>query len=370
MFAGLSENRSDKAEGSYGRIYTRGEKPDRISPESLRLHSMQAPIEIYQAQDDCIVRVGIVGSRTFPQLKLVEWFVRDMPQGVTIVSGGAKGVDAAAAEYARQRGLEVIEYQPDLSGCTERYEYTQRYFDRNQRIVNDCDLLVAFTEKENGGTWDTIKRAQRAGKPLKIIKPAVFFTGEAEPEDEQSEEKEISPQQAARDANRGHGPFAIKRVSLGSYALRRKCYISPEEWAEIVVDKDSNPDRLAAKMVPSFLEYFEKNNRLGFIHAVTVPPRSKRNADKPHVMDIVSQDVAHRLGVEWVRMFEPWEKTSRGRHAKHGEIQIRPEVSRLIGKVVWVLDDVTTTNFTLRAAVQSLISLEVHAHGLAYVLMG
>ncbi len=47
------------------------------------------------------MKVGIVGSRTFPQLKLVEWFIRDMPQGVTIVSGGAKGVDSAAVEYAR-----------------------------------------------------------------------------------------------------------------------------------------------------------------------------------------------------------------------------------------------------------------------------
>jgi hypothetical protein len=101
----------------------------------------------------------------------------------------------------------------------------------------------------------------------------------------------------------------------------------------------------------------------------TVPPRSKRNADKPHVMDIVSQDVAQKLGVEWVRMFEPWAKASRGRHARHGKIHIRPEVSKFVGRVVWVFDDITTTNFTLRSAVQSLMSLEIHAHGLAYVLM-
>ncbi len=71
-------------------------------------------------------------------------------QGVTIVSGGAQGVDSAAVEYGRQRGLEVIEYLPDLADCRERFEYTQRYFDRNQRIVDESDLLVAFTEKESG----------------------------------------------------------------------------------------------------------------------------------------------------------------------------------------------------------------------------
>jgi predicted amidophosphoribosyltransferase len=52
-----------------------------------------------------------------------------------------------------------------------------------------------------------------------------------------------------------------------------------------------------------------------------------------------------------------------------GEISVLPSVKDYIGKVVWVLDDVTTTNFTLRAAVQSLQALEIHSHGLAYVLM-
>ena len=86
-------------------------------------------------------------------------------------------------------------------------------------------------------------------------------------------------------------------------------------------------------------------------------------------MDIVAEKVARSLSCDFVRMFEPWEKSSRGRFAKHGEIKILPEVTKLVGRVVWVLDDVTTTNFTLRAAVQSLIAVEIHAHGLAYVLM-
>lgn len=36
------------------------------------------------------MKIGIVGSRSFPQSKLVNWFVDDLPMGVTIVSGGAK----------------------------------------------------------------------------------------------------------------------------------------------------------------------------------------------------------------------------------------------------------------------------------------
>lgn len=165
------------------------------------------------------------------------------------------------------------------------------------------------------------------------------------------------------------GPFQIRRVSLGSYALRRKSYIDGVEWADIINMKDNNPEKLAEYMLPSFLKFFEKNKRLGFIHAITVTPRSIRNLDKPHVMDILGEKLAIELGVEWIKMFEPWEKSSRGRFAKHGEIQILPEVSKYIGKVVWVCDDVTTTNYTLQCSVQSLITLEIHAHGLAYVMM-
>ena len=124
------------------------------------------------------MKIGIVGSRSFPQLKLVEWFVSDLPLGVALVSGGARGVDQAAAEYGRRRGLAVIEYLPDLTGCKERHEFTAKYYERNQKIVDNSDLIVAFTEKENGGTWDTIKRARRAGKPVKVIAPSALFPGD------------------------------------------------------------------------------------------------------------------------------------------------------------------------------------------------
>ena len=124
------------------------------------------------------MNIAIVGSRTFPQLKLVEWFIRDLPLGVRIISGGAIGVDSAAVEYARQRGLETEVCLPDLNGCKERYEFTRRYYARNEKIVTEADLVVAFTEKDKGGTWDTIKRAHKIGKPFKVIKPSLLFPGE------------------------------------------------------------------------------------------------------------------------------------------------------------------------------------------------
>lgn len=51
------------------------------------------------------MRIGIIGSREFPQLKLIEFFINDLPKGVTIVSGGAKGTDSYAIDCAKKKAL-------------------------------------------------------------------------------------------------------------------------------------------------------------------------------------------------------------------------------------------------------------------------
>ncbi|MCX7011157.1 MAG: hypothetical protein NTW86_01085 [Candidatus Sumerlaeota bacterium] len=79
--------------------------------------------------------------------------------------------------------------------------------------------------------------------------------------------------------------------------------------------------------------------------------------------------VAGELGAERLTVFQPWEKCGRGGFAQHAEIEAKPEIRGCIGKVVWTLDDITTTNHTLRSAVRSLMALEAHAHGLAWVVM-
>jgi hypothetical protein len=87
----------------------------------------------------------------------------------TIVSGGAAGADTLAARYARSRDIELIEYRPQLrSKNPTRAEFAAAAYARNQQIVDDCELVIAFTDKITGGTWDTIHRAWVAGKHVDI----------------------------------------------------------------------------------------------------------------------------------------------------------------------------------------------------------
>lgn len=111
--------------------------------------------------------IGIVGARDYPYLHLVHDYVQKLSEGCVVVSGGARGVDTAAESAALRFGLKVIVHRPERWPHQTRQEYTAACYDRNQLIVDDADLLIAFTHKSYGGTWDTIKKAK--AKHIQVI---------------------------------------------------------------------------------------------------------------------------------------------------------------------------------------------------------
>ena len=117
------------------------------------------------------MNVGIVGSRRWKSRSAVESLVNTLSADTTVVSGGAKGVDSWAAEYARKRGLKVIEFLPDYpSFGSPRWEYTQAYYVRNRQIAEHSEVVYAFVAPDRkGGTENTIKHAKELGVPVNII---------------------------------------------------------------------------------------------------------------------------------------------------------------------------------------------------------
>lgn len=109
------------------------------------------------------MKVAIIGSRDYPALDRVRQYIARLPADWTIVSGGARGVDQAAAKAAHEQGLHLIEHPADWSlgrGAG---------FQRNHLIVNDCDYLVAFWDGVSRGTQHSISLAQAAGKRVYIV---------------------------------------------------------------------------------------------------------------------------------------------------------------------------------------------------------
>jgi hypothetical protein len=110
--------------------------------------------------------LAIVGSRDFPDLWRVNDYISLLPSDTTIVSGGARGVDRTAADAASQYGLPCIEYlaQWERDGKPAGYK-------RNQRIVDNCDQLVAFWDGKSPGTRHSIDLARKAGKLKDVFYP-------------------------------------------------------------------------------------------------------------------------------------------------------------------------------------------------------
>jgi predicted Rossmann fold nucleotide-binding protein DprA/Smf involved in DNA uptake len=117
------------------------------------------------------MNVGIVGSRRWKSRSAVESLVKTLPADTTVVSGGARGVDSWAAEFARKRGLKVVEFLPDLpSNGSPRWEYTKAYHARNRQIAEHSEVVYAFVAPDRkGGTENTIKYAKELGVPVNII---------------------------------------------------------------------------------------------------------------------------------------------------------------------------------------------------------
>ena len=115
------------------------------------------------------MRIGIVGSRRRIDREAIVAAIGRLPLGTIVITGAARGPDSWAEQAARARGLEVVVHSPDLGGVHARWQAAERYYARNQRIVDDADRIIAFVAPDRtGGTEDTIRRAVRAGKPVEL----------------------------------------------------------------------------------------------------------------------------------------------------------------------------------------------------------
>ena len=110
-------------------------------------------------------KVAIVGSRRYADLGAVRTFVETLPLDAVVISGGARGVDTAAVDAAKARGLAVEVFPADWS------QGLGAGFARNHTIVQAATEVVAFWDGESRGTAHTIRTAQRNGKPVTVITP-------------------------------------------------------------------------------------------------------------------------------------------------------------------------------------------------------
>ena len=106
------------------------------------------------------MKLAIIGSRGL-RVELEEYITPDVTQ---IVSGGAKGVDTCAREYALSHGMELKEFLPDYDRFGRGAPIA-----RNREIVAYADRVLAFWDGTSRGTKSVIDLCREKNVPVTVV---------------------------------------------------------------------------------------------------------------------------------------------------------------------------------------------------------
>ena len=107
------------------------------------------------------MRVAVVGSRGLSVPNLEDYLPSDTTE---IVSGGARGVDTSAREYALSKGIGLTEFLPEY----DKYGRSAP-IRRNITIIENADVVFAFWDGQSRGTRFVIEECRRRGVPVRIF---------------------------------------------------------------------------------------------------------------------------------------------------------------------------------------------------------
>ena len=130
------------------------------------------------------MKLLVCGGRNwsnYKQVKEIIVFIHDRFGPIAyIIEGGALGADQYAAQAGRELGIRVQEFPARWEEYKEKYPVAQYGMkwksagnDRNQQMLDEGkpDLVLAFHADiaSSKGTWDMIKRANKAGVLVILI---------------------------------------------------------------------------------------------------------------------------------------------------------------------------------------------------------
>jgi len=107
------------------------------------------------------MRVAIIGSRSLTVKNLGKYIPPDTTE---IVSGGARGVDTSAKEYANANDIQLVEFLPEYKKFGKSAPLR-----RNTQIIEYADLVIAFWDGKSRGTKFVIENCSKQGVICNVI---------------------------------------------------------------------------------------------------------------------------------------------------------------------------------------------------------
>ncbi len=106
------------------------------------------------------MRIAIIGSRGLG----VDDLSKFIPDKVTeIISGGARGIDRCAEEYANKNNLKLTVFLPDY----QKYKRGAPLI-RNREIIEAADEVIAFGDSKSRGTKHAIDLCRKMNKRITV----------------------------------------------------------------------------------------------------------------------------------------------------------------------------------------------------------
>ena len=107
------------------------------------------------------MKLLIAGSRSITDFDLSPHVPADVD---LIITGGAKGVDTIAEQYARQRGIPTLTVKP----AYEKYGRAAP-LRRDEEMVDMADAVLVIWDGVSRGSRHTAEYARRKGKPVTVV---------------------------------------------------------------------------------------------------------------------------------------------------------------------------------------------------------
>ncbi len=106
------------------------------------------------------MKVAVIGSRGL----IVNDLGKYLPENTTeIVSGGAKGIDTCARNYALSHDLKLTEFLPEYNKYGRGAPLK-----RNLQIIEYADVVIAFWDGKSRGTKYVIDNCKKQGVQLDV----------------------------------------------------------------------------------------------------------------------------------------------------------------------------------------------------------
>jgi hypothetical protein len=115
------------------------------------------------------IKLAVVGSRSFADKELLfEILDRNRHRIQLIVSGGARGADALAQEWAQARTVPCQVFHPKWQDEHGRFDRSAG-FKRNVDVIKNADEVLAFWDGQSPGTKHAIELARKQNKAVQIV---------------------------------------------------------------------------------------------------------------------------------------------------------------------------------------------------------